>query len=266
MLELLLVLLIVAAITTAASSKGRLTLVLTKFEVRDNPRDNVYVDLEGRAAGLLHWFLHLLGLMYHTTLKVTDREVHLDSASVFAHLKRTVPLKSVSSTDCGYFKPLALIITAVIELIAGPQLILKAHGSDAKAMLFFGVMLVMLAIIQIIAYALQKSIRIGIQTHGSTTYSVRFRRSIIENVAMDIDYAEKAIRILNNLVSKAQMDSRGEYSAPVQHITVATQSGGAGSFGASVETRLAELRHLRDTGVISEEEFQNRRSKIIESI
>ena len=57
----------------------------------------------------------------------------------------------------------------------------------------------------LIAYYLSKKIVISVETSGGMVLGLSFKRSVIENVSVDIEQALKAIRIVNQKVIESQV-------------------------------------------------------------
>jgi len=176
------------------------TLVLRRFKIDEAPSANVLVDIVGRASGITAWLLTVMGFGAETSLKVTDKEVTFRSSSLFGQTYQVVPLPSISSTHCGYSKPIGYLIMGAIFLIGGILAGLGQIGDDK-------IILIGLVIgsIFLIAYSLSKKIVISLETSGGMVLGLSFKRSVIENVSVDIEQALKAIRIVNQKVIESQV-------------------------------------------------------------
>ena len=64
---------------------------------------------------------------------------------------------------------------------------------------------IILGIIFLIVYALNKKIMISIETKGSSMMGLSFKRSVIENVAVNIEQAKKAIKLVNEKLISSQI-------------------------------------------------------------
>jgi hypothetical protein len=177
------------------------TLVLRRFKIDETSTADVLIDIVGRASGILAWLLTVMGFDAETSLKVTDKEVSFRSSSLLGQTHQVVPLPSVSSTHCGYSKPIGYLITGVLFLVGG---ILSGLGQRRGG----AVMLIGLVIggILLVAYYLSRKIVISIETSGGMVLGLSFKRSVIENVSVDIEQALKAIGILNQKVIGSQVN------------------------------------------------------------
>lgn len=85
--------------------------------------------------------------------------------------------------------------------------------------------------------------------------------SVFENIP-DPDRVRSVI--FNQMSAYDAADSDRDAAALAQAIR--DQAGGAGSTSKSVEDRLAELDHLRSTGMISDDEYATKRAEILGSL
>lgn len=173
------------------------TLVLRKFSVAAD-EENV-IEIVGRVQGLLSWLLTILRLDTETSLLVTKDKVHFKTSSLFGQVHQVAPLTSVSSSHCGYLKPIQFFIIGVIIAIAGLIAgLTQESGVPIVISLIVGICF-------IVAYFLLKKMTFVIETHGSSVMGLTFKRSIIENVDLDIEQALNAIEILNEKVIESQV-------------------------------------------------------------
>jgi len=175
------------------------TLVLRRFKIDEAPSANVLVDIVGRASGITAWLLTVMGFDAETNLKITGEEVSFRSSSLFGQTHQVVPLTSVSSTHCGYSKPLGYLIIGAIFLIGG---ILSGVGQRGGGIILIGLII---GGIFLLAYYLSKKIVISLETSGGMVLGLSFKRSVIENVSVDIEQALKVIGIVNQRVIKSQV-------------------------------------------------------------
>ena len=167
------------------------TLVLRRFKIDESPSAQTPVEIIGRVSGLTAWLLTTMGFDAETTLKVSTTDVSFKSSSLSGETHQVVPLASVSSTHCGYSKPIGLLIIGSLILIGG-----LIASQFVAGLLLGGIFL--------LAYWLTKKITISVETSGGLLMGLAFKRSVIENVSVDIEQALKAIRIVNDNVVKSQ--------------------------------------------------------------
>jgi len=168
-----------------SASFGR-PLVLRKFEV--NQKGDPLIDITGRQSGIVAWALVAMGLDAETTLTVTRTTLTFKSSSFFGTTYNTVPLSMICSTHAGYTKSAPLLIFGLFLTIFGlPTIILSLVG-----------------IVMLIAYWLSKQLTIYVETTGGMIIGLSFKRSVIENVKVDIDQALKTTHLINRLVLYSQ--------------------------------------------------------------
>ena len=204
--ELIVVAVVVLLIVVGLGRKGgkaRISgpsLVLRKFDLDESASDNPIVDIEGRASGLIAWLLTVLGLDATTTLRITNREVSFRSSSLFGEIHQVAPLSSISSTHCGFFKPIGYLIIGIVIALGGVVAGLSKHTGGMA-----GLPLIVVGLVFIVAYFLSKKLAISLETTGGMVMGLTFKRSVVENVAVDIQKALLAIQLINRKVGEAQM-------------------------------------------------------------
>ena len=176
------------------------TLVLRRFNIDEGASAKVLVDIAGRAEGITAWLLTIVGIDAETSLKVTGKEVSFKSSSLFGQTHQVVPLPSVSSTHCGYSKPIGYLVIGVIFLIGG--ILTGLNQYNGGLIIIIGVIL---GATFLLAYYLSKKIVISLETSGGIVMGLSFKRSVIENVSIDMEQALKVIGIVNHEMIKSQV-------------------------------------------------------------
>lgn len=171
-------------------------LVLRRYQIDEN--NKLMIDIVGRKSGITAWLLTTMGLEVETSLRVTRQILYFKSASFFGMTYNTVPLSMIASTHCGYTKSAFLLIAGLLVTLFG------IFNMRSPAL---GVFAIIIGLLFLVSYWLSKKLTIYIETTGGTVIGLSFRRSIIENVAVDIDQALKATQLINKHVLYTQ--SRG---------------------------------------------------------
>jgi hypothetical protein len=174
------------------------TLVLRRFRINEAANGEPCVDIIGRPSGLVAWLLTIMGLATETHLTVTDMRVSLKNASLSGELTHFVPLPHVSSTHCGFSKPIGYLVIGAAIAVFG---IINGMSQRDGAPLFFGGIII--GLLFFIAYFLSKKIRIEIRTDGGYPLQIQFKPSVIEGVPVNIEYATQALSLLNEKVLQA---------------------------------------------------------------
>jgi hypothetical protein len=178
---------------------GGPTLVLKKFSVSESSQDGVFIEIVGRASGFMAWLLTVLGFDAETQLNVTENDFSFKSSSLFGQIVQTAPLLNISSTHCGYSKPIGFLIIGCIFIIGGIISSMGRYGSSGAfiAGLIIGGIFLLL-------YWLSKKMTLSFETNGGMIMGLTFKRSVIENVAVDIEKARQAIEVINKNIIKSQ--------------------------------------------------------------
>ena len=165
---------------------GTQALAIKEKEI--NPEGPCYLHLVGRKSGLVDWFLNVIGVNTTTTLDIYDDRIEYSYGSLSGTVLEVIPLSKVSNLICGRFKPVILLVLAVISVLA--------------AIPTFGLSLI-LAVIFGVYYFLKKTTVISIIPNSASVTSIAFKRSVIENKNITDEEAKDIIKMVANLVEKA---------------------------------------------------------------
>lgn len=208
LVSLLVVLVVVGFI--ASVFRGRLAtvpLVLQQFLV-DQPTGRV--TIVGRRAGTVAWLMTRLGLDSTTSLYTTPQEIRFRNASLFGETDTVIPVSQCASLSCGYRRPVSYLIAAALMLIAAAVLFAAAAQAtpptalravalreEIQILKSLGFLSLILSGVMFIAYALSKRILLYFESTGGTHFGMMFRRSVIENIPVDIAKARLAVQIVS---------------------------------------------------------------------
>jgi hypothetical protein len=170
-------------------------LALSRFIV--DPDAETQVVIEGRETGLMQWLLVQFKLGNKYRIHVRKKYISYSADSASGEELIFTPLQKISSTSCGYRRPIWLLITAAIVFIVG--FIIACVSS-------FGIILLFILISAILAviYYFGKSFFISINTEGSVKLKLSFKRSLIENTSVNIEKVKEAIQRINALLLEVQ--------------------------------------------------------------
>ena len=170
--------------------RGKVTLSLSKFEFKPEFAD--FLIIEGRKTGLWQWILTQLKLGNRYQILVNKERICYSADSAKGNTLVLTPLQKVASTGGGYTKPISMLIIAAI--LAGVGIILALSSATA------GIISILVAVLLIVWYNFKKTFFISIQPVSGAVFGFEFKRSIIENVAVDIDLIKESISFLNEKV------------------------------------------------------------------
>ena len=175
------------------------TLVLRKFNFDPHDSGGPCIEISGRPSGFVAWILTILRLSAETELIVTDLCISIKSASLSGEFTNFIPLPHVSSTNCGFTKPIGYLVAAV-----GVAFSFFVSGMNQReggaALVIIGLVI---AAIFLAAYFLSRKIAIQIVTDAGVGYTLRFKPSIIEGIHVNIAYTAQALEVLNSKVLRA---------------------------------------------------------------
>lgn len=170
---------------------GMPTLVIRKFNVHENGSNGKYLEIIGRASGLISWILTLMKLDTLTTLYLETDRLFVKTSSLSGETHTVMPLGAIESTQCGFSKSMIWLALAVIVVLGGMS---SGEGGEFIVSLIIGA-------IFFVMYFLSKRMFISV-TAGSTTVAITFKKGVIEGVSVDIDNTLAALKLLNLMIVK----------------------------------------------------------------
>ena len=95
-------------------------------------------------------------------------------------------------TGGGYAKPIGMLIIAAILAVVGIVMLFN----EATV----GIISILVAALLVVWYNFKKTFFVNIQPVSGSVFGFEFKRSIIENVAVDIDLIKESITFLNEKI------------------------------------------------------------------
>ncbi len=184
-------------------------LVLQKFNVDEAAPDGLFIDIQGRASGLIAWVLTKIGLIPETTLRVTATELHFQSASLWGQTHEVIPLSRISKSYGGFTKPFGALLLGLLALGGGvlalPFLVIGDSGTRMAALVCL-LLAIIVSGICLLIYWLRKRFTIAVETFGcgGTMVGLVFQRSVIEGVPIDLERTLEAVGLLHQKVIESQ--------------------------------------------------------------
>lgn len=201
------------AVVTGAGRKRRArtygldTYVLKHWQVNERSlEEGRFVEIRGRRAGILSFFLSLAGIEATVCLIVDRNNARFEEGS-WAGFKWTVtPLEKLCSGTYGYTKPwLASLIIALLGIAVA--VLLGATDTVSG----FAVFLILFGSLGIASlyYILNKALFLVLEDIGGGASGLAFKRSVIEGVSVDEREAARVIKIIEMLVKRVAPTSEG---------------------------------------------------------
>lgn len=219
--------------------------VISKWEVSDtgNLFDNNYISIKGRDSGALSWLFALIGIEPSVTISANANSIFFAKGSLGGFEKKVIPITNISSAYYGFTKPWkeALSIGFVIFL---PTIILSLNL--IRQNILFGLFLMLLGPISgFLIYIFDKTIKLGFVESGGIINGIDFKPSFIEGKMLSEKEAHNAINVIQQLIDNANKPP------------VLTRD--------SVNS-LADLNQLHEQGVITVEEYESKRQKLLKNL
>ena len=206
MIGWLVVLLVIIALSRAFSrgSMSKLpsgaALVLQAFEIHDSvaSEDSPVIEIAARSPGLTAWLFTLLGMDAKTVMSITLKQVLYLQCSLYGQISNLVPVHEICRVFGGYTRNISLLISGALLVLGG---VVMSIYNSSSTLLILGVVI---GIILMIAYVLEKKLSVFIETTGGSMMGLSFKRSVIENIPVDIEKVKSAINLLNYIVLQSK--------------------------------------------------------------
>jgi hypothetical protein len=166
--------------------------------VSSTPADGVFIEIEGRPAGLMGWVLTKIGLDSEQLLKVTKSELVLDAGGLQGRHREMTPMSGIASTSVGYTKSVWTLLSGLVILAWG---LFRGIAFDSKFALISGVIV---GGVLLVKYWLSKRLHVAVETTGGRFIGVPFKRSIIENVTVDFEKCSSVVDVIRQLILESQ--------------------------------------------------------------
>ena len=186
------------------------TLVLRRFQVSSTAHNGLYVEIVGRPEGLLGWLLTTIGLDAQVSYSITDTDVTIESAGLQGNSREITPISNIASASVGYMKSFWTLIFGILAVVYG---LYSGLLKDSSVMLGLGLLV---GGILLVRYWLSNRLHIAVITNGGSVLGLRFKRSVIEGVAVDFEKCAAVIDTLQSLMlaAQARRDIPGGATAP----------------------------------------------------
>lgn len=97
------------------ASRGALVIKEMKID-EDSDRP---IHIVARKAGLIAWFLALIGVDPTIEFDVYKDRVEFFEGSLSGKMRHMIPLKAICNLGSGYFKPIIYVVMAILCLVIG---------------------------------------------------------------------------------------------------------------------------------------------------
>jgi len=195
-------------------------LVLREFRIAAPETTGEFLYILGRRSGLIAWLLTLFGLHAQTSFSVTDNEVAREKIGPNGFEYLYAPLAEISSSRCSYYRAFWVLALSLIFYLYGLMTLVLAMSttndydrqralSGASEILWF---CLVLGTACYIWYALSKRVLISVVARGDVGLGISFKRSVIENVGVELTKAIEAVDLMNSriLAKHPGIDRRGD--------------------------------------------------------
>ena len=161
------------------------TYVIKSWSASSVPdQDGNYVNIDGRAGGLMSWLLNLLGISPTVSLAVRGDKIMFQKGSLEGSQHLLTPLENTCSMFYAFRRPLkeAVILGIILGLLT---------------FFSFGILGIAIAVVY---YLLNKTLTIGFTDIGGHQQVVPFKRSVLEGQVIDEAEAARVCDLIQRLV------------------------------------------------------------------
>jgi|SRR5579871_663079 len=180
-------------------------VVVQDFRMETGETKGEFLYVLGRRSGISEWFLGLFGLQAQISFSVTDDEVTRESAGPRGFESLYAPLAEIGSSRCSYYRAFWVLALSIFFYLYGLFNLLAAvvksddyarqqalsTGSDTV----WGCLVLGTACY--VWYAFSKRVLISVSAKGGVVLGISFKRSIVENVAVELQKAMAAVDLMN---------------------------------------------------------------------
>ncbi|MBM4070444.1 MAG: hypothetical protein FJ271_16040 [Planctomycetes bacterium] len=173
-------------------------ITLREFWMSRTPEKNCYLRLAGRPGSTRRCARSSASMPRSASRPAAGRCVAPTTLSTWS--MDAVPLESMGACQCGYRKnPIFLVL--FFAFLLGAFLMFGAAAGpgqqrDRSPLVALGVLSLLVAIVEMIAYWLSKRMEIAVETGGGRLIGVAFKPSLVENATFSRDELEEVMRIL----------------------------------------------------------------------
>jgi hypothetical protein len=204
----LLVILVVAAIEAWRLRHAGPNLVLLEMRVGSDRTAGEFLYILGRRAGIVAWILSLFGLIAQTSFSVTDDDVVRETAGPWGFESCYAPLAEVSASRCSYYRAFWVLVLSLAFYLYGflTLAVAMSRSNDYQRQAAMAAASGTLWVCLIcgtacyVWYALSKRVLISVAARGDVGLGISFKRSIVENVGVELSRTIEAVDLLNSRI------------------------------------------------------------------
>jgi hypothetical protein len=180
-------------------------LVLREFRVGSAETTGEFLYILGRRSGIIAWLLTLFGLHARTSFSVTDDEVARETVGPSGFESLYAPLREITASRCSYYRAFWVLVLSLAFYLYGLMTLLLAmfQSDDSQRQRALAAAsdtlwpCLILGTACYVWYALSKRVLISVTARGDVSLGISFKRSIIENIGVELKKAVEAVDLMN---------------------------------------------------------------------
>jgi len=228
--------------------------VISKWEVSETGSltDNNYISIKGRESGFFSWLLAIVGIEPSVTISVGDSSLIFEKGSLEGFEKKVIPIDSVSSAYYGFTKPWkeSVAIGIIFFAFVAVPVVIGIAAYDNSRQQQQNLVLILFLLISspigtLLFYIFNKKIKLGFVESGGIVSGIEFQPSLIEGKKLSEREANKVVNVIQQLIDNAKKPQ------------VSTRD---------VVDSLADLNQLYEQKILTTEEYENKRQKLLRGL
>lgn len=180
-------------------------------QLQIDPASERVLFLHGRGTGIRAWLYTRLGLDADARLELTEADIRIQRQSLKGFELFYAPTHDLSSSSCGYYRAVSLVLIAISLLVSGYGQLVTAWQLDNPyerqvGLEIAGNAAIFGSIAAVVAYWLfdiSKRITISVETKGGLSRGIALKRNVIDNVTVGLPESVKAVDMLNQVILRA---------------------------------------------------------------
>jgi hypothetical protein len=174
-------------------------LVLKRFVIGQTQPDGPFLDLEGRAPGLLSFVLNLMGVDPTLSLRCFADRVEVVEAGLGGREMVVIPLGKVTSIVGGHSRSVRRLVAAGLFSFFGFSSLVAAAiaGEGSTGAVIAAVFGLVVAAITLMTFFLSRSMVLAVQNGGDKSFGLRFGQGVIAGVDVNPARVQQAVEMLN---------------------------------------------------------------------
>jgi hypothetical protein len=197
-------------------------LVLKRFVLGQTQAGGPFIDLEGRAPGLVSFVLSVMKVDPTLSLRCFADRVEVVEAGVAGRESVVIPLTKVSAIIGGHSRSIAPLVAGGVFAFFAMVTVIGAAVSGEGGAVAAAVFWTFLAVVALVRFFLSRTMVLAVQNGGDKSFGLRFGQGMIEGVDVNPTRVQQAVEMLNRATMDANLGRAAEAALPMSGRQVLT--------------------------------------------